>query len=222
MEDDKYSEYVEHPRFGKGPIYTGFDPDPNNAEIHLRCIPSDLLRSRIKRIFGQAPPLRKSDFGAIAGTAVEADLSKQTPAVIPLTHYYDEDRTCQKCGRHFIFFALEQKYWYEELHFPLVADCVCCSTCRKADQKIARQRKRYEELRRIENQTADEMLEMASCCLTMIEYGFFGERQTEHVRAIINQLPTDHQVGKNYEELISRLHNLEKQMTNSHEKYTIH
>ena len=195
MDSDKYAEYVEHPRFGKGPIYTGFDPDCNNTEVHLRCRPA----IRPDRLWG-----------AISGTAITADLSKQTPATIPITHYYDEDRTCHNCARHFIFFALEQKYWYEELKFPLDADCVCCSTCRKANQKIALQQKRYEELCHIENRTIDEMFEMANCCLTLIEQGFFSDRQTEHVRAIINQLPTDQHVGKNFEELITRLNNFEK------------
>jgi hypothetical protein len=186
--DSKYAEYVEHPRYGKGPIFTGLDP---NSTV-LRTFFSD------------------NNVGPIAGTAVAADLSKQTPATIPTKYYYDEHRTCRDCGRRFIFFALEQKHWYEELHFSLDADCVRCPECRKKTQDIARRRKRYEELCRVPEHSLGEMLEMADCCLTLIEEGIFGLRQTERVRAIFNKLPDNRRATQDFETLLSRLHKIEK------------
>ena len=41
-----------------------------------------------------------------------------------MTHYFDAKRVCRKCERPFLFFAEEQKYWYEDLRFPLEADCL--------------------------------------------------------------------------------------------------
>jgi hypothetical protein len=219
MNADKYTEYVEHPRFGKGPHYTGLDPDCNDPDVqfHWRVnIRSDGMTEELNRLFGGTIPRPPGNCGAILGTAVAADLSKQTSATIPVTHYYDEDRICRKCGRHFIFFALEQKYWYEELHFTLDSDCVCCSECRKSNQSIARKRKKYEELIHINNPSADEMLEIAVCAVTLIEGGVFSERQIEHVRAIINKLPDDRRVVQEYEDLIKRLHEIEKRMANRH------
>ena len=50
-------------------------------------------------------------------------MSRQSPAMVPVTHYYDVTRTCRDCDRPFIFFAQEQKHWYEQLGLPLEADC---------------------------------------------------------------------------------------------------
>ena len=186
--DSKYAEYVEHPRYGRGPVYTGWNPDS----------------SALKAFYIE------NSVGLIAGTAVAADLSKQTPAVFPTKYYYDEHRRCRDCSRRFIFFAQEQKYWYEELHFPLNANCVRCPECRKKTQEIARRRKRFEELLHLSNRSADEMLDMADCCLTLIEEGIFSPQQTERVRAIFNKLPDDRRAAPDIEALRTRLHNIEK------------
>ncbi len=37
---------------------------------------------------------------------------------------------CRTCARTFLFFAREQQYWYEDLHFYIDTDCVHCPTCR--------------------------------------------------------------------------------------------
>jgi hypothetical protein len=173
MSDDKYAAYVEHPRYGKGPIYTGIDPDPNDPNVYLHPgtgVYSDVVEAYLANLTNELglPPLSFGKQVAILGTAVVADVSKQVSRPVRVTHYYDRDCVCRKCGRPFIFFALEQKHWYEELRFPPEADCVCCADCRKANRSIARQRKRYEELCHADHQTIAEMLEMANCCLTLI------------------------------------------------------
>jgi hypothetical protein len=163
----RYADYAEHPRFGKYPRVTGLNPE------------SDFTTGK--------PFLHWNAAERIPNTAVEADLSRQSRATVPVTHYYDVKRKCRDCGRPFIFFAEEQKHWYEELGLPLEADCVRCVPCRKRQHGIAAKRERYEELFHRVERTADENLEMAECCVSLIEEGVFNARQAQHVRRLLKQ-----------------------------------
>lgn len=122
----------------------------------------------------------------IPGTAVLADLTRQAPATLAWTHYWDEARTCLDCSCRFLFFAAEQKYWYEELGFGLDADCVRCVACRKREHGLGKARQRYEELFHREHRAEAESVEMAECCLALIEASLFSKRQTERVRVLLN------------------------------------
>jgi len=121
--EDEFADFVEHPRLGKAPRQTGLDRSQDE--------PGVILHWRSK------PETR------VPGTAIEADLERQTPATFPVTHYFDERRICRDCGRRFLFFAAEQKYWYEERGFPLDSDCVRCPPCRKKRQEAIRAHKEY-------------------------------------------------------------------------------
>jgi hypothetical protein len=55
----------------------------------------------------------------MASTAVAADVSRQIFTTMPVTHYFDVKRVCRGCQRPFLFFADEQKHWYEELGFSI-------------------------------------------------------------------------------------------------------
>lgn len=207
-DSEEYAGYVEHPRFGKAPRFTGFDPDPDSATVHLhwntQYDTATQLR-QMERLPGWSPALPDDGTGMVRGTAIAADLSKQSPATVSVTHYYDIEKVCRQCGHRFIFFAEEQKYWYEELGFPLEADAVRCAPCRRRLQQIARQRERYEQLFRLPNRTTDETLEMADCCLTLIEEGVFHRRQTQRVRMLLNRLPDDRRSDKRSLDLTVRL-----------------
>ncbi|HEX7283303.1 MAG TPA: hypothetical protein VF239_14700 [Vicinamibacterales bacterium] len=61
----------------------------------------------------------------------------------------------------------------------LEADCVRCVPCRKRQDGIAAQRERYKELFHVENRSADDDLEMADCCVALIEAGVFHHRSEE-------------------------------------------
>lgn len=124
----------------------------------------------------------------IPNTAIEADISKQTITTMGVTHYFDELRTCQECDARFIFFAAEQKHWYEDLGFSLEANCIHCIHCRKKRQAIAQMRERYEQLFHVSSPSDAERLEIAECCLGLIEAGVFSPRKTEHVRAQLNRV----------------------------------
>ncbi len=163
----EYENYVDHPRFGRRPQITGLNPQ------------TDLTTGK--------PYLHWNATERIPNTAIEADLTRQSRATVAVTHYYDVRRSCRDCGRPFIFFAQEQKHWYEELGLPLEADCVRCVPCRKRQHGIAAKRERYEELFHVPARSAEENLEMAECCLSLIEAGTFHARQTMRVRELLNR-----------------------------------
>lgn len=165
----EYADFVEHPRYGRKPRISGLNP---RATVESKVF-----------IHWHSPKECR-----IPNTAVEADLSLQTSAMIPVTHYFDVTRKCADCGRPFIFFAQEQKHWYEELGFGLDSDCVRCVNCRKRQQGIAMARERYEELFHVPERTAEENLEMAACCLALIESNTFSKARTQQVRSLFNRI----------------------------------
>ncbi len=180
----EFDSYSDHPRFGKYPHFTGQNPHNDFAGgIHLH--------------WHSTPESR------IPNTAIAADIARQHPSMYPVTHYYDEKRICTVCDKSFIFFAQEQKYWYEDLKFPLEVACTRCVYCRKKTQWIARNKARYDELFHKNDKSADEALEMASCCLSLIEEGYFTKKQEKQVRTLIKSVNMQH--TQRYAELLKRL-----------------
>lgn len=189
---DDYREFVPHPRYGRRPRITGLNPETDyGGDVFLHWHSPRECR--------------------IPNTAIVADPSRQSPATVPVTHYYDVRRQCRECGRPFIFFAAEQKYWYEELGFALEADCVTCVDCRKKQQGIERTRRRYEELFHVTDRTVEQDLEMVDCGLSLIESAAFHKKALPRLRTILTRLaslPEDKaQVGS--EALRARLRALE-------------
>ena len=167
----QYVDHVVHPRYGKWPGRRTSSPTKRRRP----AISPD------SRECARSP-----------GTAVEADLQRQIPSTVPVLYYYDVDTACRDCGRRFLFFAEEQKYWYEELKFYIFAEPARCPVCRKRLQYLRRMHRRYEELFHVPERSLEETLEMADCCLTLIEEGIFSSRQTERVRMLLN-LATEEQ-----------------------------
>jgi hypothetical protein len=169
---DEYTQFVTHPRYGQRPRITGLNPETDyDGDVFLHWHSPRECR--------------------IPNTAIPADLSRQSPATVPVTHYFDVKRQCRDCGRPFIFFAEEQKYWYEELGFALESDCVRCVVCRKKQQGLARKRERYEELFHVSNRSVEQDLEMIDCYLSLIEAAVFHKRQLQYMRMILKKLPSE-------------------------------
>ena len=101
----EYRDFVVHPRYGQGPRITGLNPETDHAA----------------RVFLH---WHSPQWSRIPNTAILADLSRQSTATVPVTHYFEVKRRCRDCGKPLIFFAVEQQYWYEELGFGLDSDCV--------------------------------------------------------------------------------------------------
>ena len=160
---------VPHPRYGTKPRITGENPQTDfGGDVCLHW---------------HSPPEVR-----VPNTAIAADVDAQVPATVPVTHYYDVRRRCLDCGRPFLFFAAEQKFWYETLGFPLEADCVRCVPCRKQQQGLARTKQRYEELCAVADPTVEERLEFAECAVILLEGGVLGSRVGERARSLLNRV----------------------------------
>ena len=185
-----YSHFVEHSRYGRGPRFTDIRPREVPLGYRLTTYISD---------------------NTIGGTAVEANLERQACSPVPVLYYFDLKRECVECGRPFIFFAEEQKHWYETLGFVLDADCVRCIDCRNRQHGLERQRHRYEELFHRDDRTVDENIEMAECSVTLIENGIFQPRHTERVRMLLNCIANDRDnaVDRRYNDIRQRVLEIE-------------
>ncbi|MEM7061150.1 MAG: zinc-ribbon domain containing protein [Pseudomonadota bacterium] len=106
--------FVDHPRYGDAPIRSA---TPITA-AEMRASYWGYNRTHIP------------DAIYFPETAIRADRSRQRTGWGWRPYYVDIARRCRKCRRWFLFFALEQKYWYETLGFFIDADCVDCQECR--------------------------------------------------------------------------------------------
>src|SRR5262245_13042080 len=95
-ESDKYAEFVEHPRYGRRPQFTGLNPSPLDPEVQLHWNATDHHEdaSRFESITGTKWPWGDTSCYSgqarrIADTAVCADLARQSRATVPATHYFD-------------------------------------------------------------------------------------------------------------------------------------
>ncbi len=210
---NKYADFADHPRYGRRPNFTGLDPDPmrGDVQLHWNTTTQHEIVLQYEVVLGKKWP--HGDFSAysrgkrIPKTAIVADTTRQVHATVPVTHYFDLERTCCDCNRPFIFFAEEQQHWYEELGFGLESDCVRCVECRKRQQGIARQREVYESLFHVENRTEEQALEMADACLSLVESGTFTFRQIERVRMLLNSIPEEADVRQRsrYTNMVKRV-----------------
>ncbi len=167
---NKYANYLEHPRYGRGPRITGLNPsdEPYNENIYLHW---------------HSPKTSR-----IPNTAIEADITKQAPATIHITHYFDTKRVCRKCGAHFIFFAEEQRYWYEKLRFPLESDLIDCINCRKHEQRLKQAKQEYERLLTKDGRSEKETLHMIKNGVFLVEENIFTHKLLPKLRGFIKSL----------------------------------
>lgn len=211
---DKYAQFADHPRYGKRPNITGLNPSPmdKGVNLHWNATTQAEIVAQYEAVIGKRPPFVgvRTDYEQpkrIPNTAIAADVSRQATATVPVTHYFDIQQRCRDCNRLFIFFAEEQKYWYEELGLGLESDCVRCVDCRKQQQAIAYKRRTYESLFHVANKSDEQLVEMAEACLWLIEHDIFTTRQTERVRMLLMSVSSDADIRKRsrYTDLFDRL-----------------
>ena len=99
-------------------------------------------------VFGDTDP-RKMPLhlfhGAVSldyGTAMRAEVTKQDYTVCPRHWYIDATFKCIDCGKHFLFSADEQRFWYEQRRFFVDSIPTRCPACRKKERarKLAAQK----------------------------------------------------------------------------------
>jgi Probable zinc-ribbon domain len=117
-------------------------------------------------------------------SAIPADIKRQNYSVLPRTWYFDTLKTCRDCGRNFLFFAEEQKYWYERLGFAIDADCVRCPQCRKTDQTLRRRFKRYSQLIARKNLDAETLAVLVADACFLWEQGIL--KNADNLRRLKN------------------------------------
>ncbi len=120
-----------------------------------------------------------------------ADVARQRAATLHVTHYFDAKRVCRKCRRPFLFFAEEQKYWYEDLEFPLEADCLECAPCRRDEQRLRLTRQKYDALLRETTRTEADTLELVECGALLVESSIFSVKVLPKLRGLLKALPVD-------------------------------
>ena len=133
---------VPHPRFGSESLNSGVQGISREA----------ILRSYwgygTEQIFPES--------------VLMADANKQNYSVFPRQCYVDMLKTCRSCARPFIFFAAEQKHWFEVLGFYVDADCVHCPECRQNRRAAKREVQRYSQLVQIAEPTNLELQELVN------------------------------------------------------------
>lgn len=104
-------------------------------------------------------------------TALPADVKAQRYALFPRPYYVDMLKTCVECSRAFIFYAREQRYWYETLGFYIDVDCVRCVECRRKQHAVKRHLERYAELNARESLSRKEMMDLVDECIFLFQQG---------------------------------------------------
>lgn len=142
--------YVEHPRHGRFPHVSG------------EVIPEHEIRKG-HRYYRSAKIFSRS--------VITADITKQNYAMYPRTFYVDMEEKCVACGSEFIFFALEQKHWFEELGFYIDSRCVRCCHCRGKENEIKKFHKQYQDLLKIDNRSETENKKLKKVALELYQRG---------------------------------------------------
>lgn len=168
-ETNKYDDFAEHQWYGKRPLFTDLKPKMTTADQF-------------------ALPTRCGGNKRVEGTAVAADMSKQSKRSYSVKYYMDEIHQCVDCRRQFIFFAREQKYWFEELQMPIEVIGRRCFECRSADKNSKKQMKRYAALKHLDDPSLEEVKFMATFCLSQLEAEVFHQKQIQTLRAYLNKL----------------------------------
>jgi len=160
----KSRNYVPHPRYGTAPIPSGYkvnEDEIRRGHWRLSC----------DRIFPE--------------TVLAADPENQNYALYPRKYYVDVERICRTCDRPFLFFAREQRYWFETLRFFVDADCVFCPQCRRESRVVQRRLRRYSDLYANPAPSRKELMFMVDDAIFLVEHGVL--KNLSNVEAMKNR-----------------------------------
>ena len=152
----KLRDLVPHPRFGSTVRPSGYDVSPE-------VIRDSYWGYSMQPVFPES--------------VIPANISKQSSSAFPRAYYVDVLKECRDCDRGFLFFAEEQKYWYEELGFHVDADCVRCPECRKAERTTRERFQRYSECIGIEGLSDDSLATLIDDAVFLWEHNMLKNKQ---------------------------------------------
>lgn len=164
---DPFVAYVSHPLYGRRPCVSN---EPIHIDRHEQfCM---ISRCGAGKFF--------------KNTAIKADMELQKGSHYLVKYFFDEDKICIHCKRPFIFFAAEQKYWFDQLQFNIATRGQACCECRAFANELKLLKYRYDELTDHSQLTNEQTLEMARICLSLVECGVFHPRSVQTVQRLLN------------------------------------
>lgn len=173
---------VPHPRYGNG-------IRPSEFKVDAGTVRASFWRYHDQTIFPES--------------AIPANIQKQSVSAVPCRWYVDVLKECRDCRRQFIFYAAEQQHWYEELRFPLDADCVRCPECRKTDQTLRRRLQRYSRAITRGNLTDDEFVILVRDTIFVWRNGLLKKRdKLNRIRNEARRRIPNHAATREIERLI--------------------
>jgi hypothetical protein len=124
-------------------------PDPNRSP---NFSVTHQMEPIVYEVFGSTDPKRMPAHFFCGskfidyGTAIRADISKQTYTVAPRHWYIDCDFDCAECHREFTWTAREQQAWFEQYGLWVDAQPRICKDCKAAELRLEDLRREYDSL----------------------------------------------------------------------------
>ena len=118
-------------------------------------------------------------------SVIVANVMRQHYAIYPRRYYVDVLENCRECGLPFLFFAREQKFWYEELGFHVEACATLCSACRQRAHARRALLARYAEAVREAKPSGEALLSLVDIVAGLAEAGVL--KRVERLGALKNR-----------------------------------
>ena len=108
--------------------------------------------------------------------------------------------------RNFIFFALEQKHWFEELGFYVDADCVRCTECRANENEVKHRFQRYSNTIGIQDHTNESLEILLSDAVFLWERHLIQNENTiRRLRNLGNRMLSEQLASQEINSLVQSL-----------------
>ena len=170
--------------------------DPRKrARDDIDLVPHPRAREMARRAHGRAARMSAAEIRAkvwqlrdgtiLAETAVLANVERQRSSWCARPVYADVLKRCKTCRRPFLFYANEQRFWYETLQFDVNIDCVKCPACRKLAHRAKACLDRYAKSLHAPRLDAKAMKAFVDDTLYLFEQGLV--RNLARVGAIKNR-----------------------------------
>ncbi len=139
------------------------------ARQMARASPRSVPDMRVHEIRARVWQMRASTI--VPGTAILASGDGPWGPAFSRHVYADLLKPCADCGRDFLFYANEQRFWYETLRLPPDVDCTRCVPCRKLARRLKACLRRYADALQAPRLDAKDMKTFVDDALFLLEQG---------------------------------------------------